>query len=251
MSEKAIVMFFVALLIRCVFHWYFPDLANEHYEYKDGRSYVELSKALTIEPVIKHGVNYNSWYLKCPAYVLFLKVIQRNIYVNIFVASIGVYLLCLMSLRAGVMFALYPPHIYYSVLFFKESLLLTLIIFILYVFRYRHWAWSFIWILIIMVPFQSVGILVDTAYVKVKYLQNFWNLWKPVFVVPSVHWIGWNYILAVPYSVLIILWIRRGKICSIQLAMFIVLSVVYTLVFGSSRYREPFMITLFLWTGND
>jgi len=241
-------VFLIAVILRLALYFTFPDMINIP-EFKDGRSYITLSKDLHgLEPYVKDGIDYNAWYFKSPAYILFLKFIQRSIILNILVSSLAVFFLYRLNKIAGWMLALYPPHWYYSAIFFKESLMITCAVIIIYLLRNRHFLYTLAGICIVMIPFQSIGVVNDTIG-NVKYMQNFWDTWKPVFTVPAIHWIGWNYILIIPYLMTIFYWVRHVKIWSLSFMFFLITSFVYSGTYGSSRYRETFMILLFLWVG--
>ena len=240
----------ITLVLRFGIYFAFPDLIEKP-EFKDGRSYITLSKDLHgMEPHVVDGIDYNKWYFKSPAYILFLKLINQSIYLNILFASLAVFFLYKLNHTAGWILALYPPHWYYSAIFFKESLMITCVVMVIYMLRNKHFLYTLVGICIVMVPFQSIGIANDTLG-KSNYLQNFWETWKPYFVVPTMHLKVWFYILIFPYLITIFYWVRHVKLWSLSFMFFLITSFVYSGTYGSSRYRETFMILLFLWIGEQ
>ena len=83
------------------------------------------------------------------------------------------------------------------------------------------------------------------------FMQNFWEMWKPSFAVSSIYWEGFNYI-QMPFYVFAMFWfIRKAKIFSYEFILFATMALTYSIIHGNARYREPFIMVLFLWIGKQ
>ncbi len=80
-------------------------------------------------------------------------------------------------------------------------------------------------------------------------MQNYWELWKPSFAVSSEYSEVWNYIQIVPYICLMFFFLRKVRLLSAEFFLFVLISLTYSVIHGSSRLREPFMMVLIIWIG--
>jgi hypothetical protein len=88
------------------------------------------------------------------------------------------------------------------------------------------------------------------TYKPFGFMQNFWEMWKPSFGVSAEYSGFWNYLQMPFYIFLMIYFIRKVKLISVESLLFIFISLVYAIIHGNARFREPFMMVLVLWISN-
>jgi hypothetical protein len=82
-------------------------------------------------------------------------------------------------------------------------------------------------------------------------MQNFWELWKPSFGVSAEYSTIWNYIQMPFYIFLMFYFLRKVKLFSWEFFLFITITLTYSVIHGNARYREPFIMILILWVGQQ
>jgi hypothetical protein len=101
----------------------------------DDREYFYMANNnLQVLPDSTRQFQYTHWYQRTPIYTLFLYVLtpQIALFVQMFIGSIGVWLMWKMNKWAGFTWNVWECG--YDMIYFKESLLFALIIFIIYLF---------------------------------------------------------------------------------------------------------------------
>lgn len=93
---------------------------------------------LEVPKYLKMDFPLNHWYEHNPVYVLFLWILTPGIalYVQIFIASIGVWLMWKMNHTAGIIWNFYSC--WYDIIFLKESLMFSFLIMIIYKFTKKE-----------------------------------------------------------------------------------------------------------------
>jgi hypothetical protein len=82
-------------------------------------------------------------------------------------------------------------------------------------------------------------------------MQNFFELWKPSFGVSAEYSHIWNYIQMPFYIFLMFYFLRKVKLFSWEFFLFITITLTYSVIHGNARYREPFIMVLILWVGQQ
>lgn len=75
------------------------------------------------------------------------------------------------------------------------------------------------------------------------FMQNFYEMWKPSFNILPV---GWTYILFVPYTLFIIVFIRNID-SWFEIIVVVTFTIIYSIIYANARMREPLMPILILW----
>ena len=99
-----------------------------------------------------------------------------------------------------------------------------------------------------MIPFQSTTFGYNLSISQGK-MQNVWQIWKPVFGVLTLYNRIWDWILLLPYCAMMFLFLRKIPILSWEFFTAITITVVYGMIYGTSRHRDPAMIGIILLTG--
>ena len=102
-------------------------------------------------------------------------------------------------------------------------------------------------IISITLMFQSPGSAVPYSYkMNLNFMNAVYELWKPSFPILNTYWQGFTYLFALPYVVLIWVFIRKIEMSSPVLWI----AIIYTLAFGFMLaypvYREPIMPLIIL-----
>jgi len=249
MTRKILIIFCAALAIRLYIHL----IVNNPLGSQDAHTYYTESQTFKLSDwTSKRHITTSymgedrdtySYLVRSPAYILYLYLTQRNLYLQIFINVLAIVLLFRINKVAGWIYCFYPVNILDSIMYHKEAVMIPLVILSLYLIKNK---WILVpTILLIVAAFQSYGTVVTNTFISSHQgvLQNIWELWKPVFTrLPS--W--WNYILFIPYSFMMFMFIRKQKIWSYQFELFCIWTVVYGLIYGLARYREPLIPVILL-----
>ena len=99
-------------------------------------------------------------------------------------------------------------------------------------------------IFLILLGFISYGNVTDyNIAIQQKPMQNFWEFWKPNFFGVS----ELNYVLFLPYTLIMFLWIRFGSIK--EIAIILLSSIAVSLVFARVGHREMIFMFILISTG--
>lgn len=101
----------------------------------DPNEYYQLSQTLTVNPIEGKKFHYTHWYERNAVYVAFLWAFRTPyaLFIQMFIGSLGVLMMFKMNWKAGIFWNFWEAG--YSVLYNKEAIMFTLIIFIIYKFR--------------------------------------------------------------------------------------------------------------------
>lgn len=206
----------------------------------DALEYYKISEHLDITGTRSTERGFDHWYDWSPANVIWMHIIGRSLFIQIILSIITVYILYQINPYLGWIWALYPVAAAYSVSYNKENLLFFFTCLLLSCKNKRYLLILFI----IMIPFTGLRVANPDNMPSNGFMWNFWAYIKPDFNI--LDRIGnWpNYILIVPYTCLIIWYIRFAK-PSWTLFTIIVYSLIFAFTYGSSRYREPMMMIIF------
>lgn len=207
--------------------------------------------SINLEPMEIHKLywGYSHWYERTPVYVLFLHLIHRELIIQVILSAIACLLMFKLNKVAGVLWMIYPQDIIYSFQYGKETLLLFFIICAIYVLRDKR-EYLLLAIPIIILGFVCYGgVISANRSLGNGFMSNFWELWKPAFNISVAYGKAFVYIQAVPYTLAMLYFIRHCRLLSQEFGMFLILSIVYGVIYGDPRYREPFMPMLFLYIG--
>lgn len=195
----------------------------------------------------KSLLGYDYWYERTPAYILYLHLTHRELIIQVLISSISCLIMYRLSKTAGILWMFYIQDIMYSFQYQKETLLLFFIILAIYLFKDNK-IWLLIAIPLTIIPFSSFGGVIIFNHSSSKgFLSNFWNLWKPAFDIFVLYSKWFVYIQALPYTLMIIYFIRKTRALTPEFGLFLLLSITYSIIYGQPRYREPFMPLLFLF----
>ena len=102
-----------------------------------------------------------------------------------------------------------------------------------------------------IIPFFAVwsGLINYTINASQGYMQNFWEMWKPCFGALTSFNSIWNYILIIPYIIVLCIFFRNVNIKSWQFITVIIQSMFFTLTIGQNRYRILAMLPIILFVG--
>jgi hypothetical protein len=133
-------IFLIALIIRLAVWFVFETAYGEaSFPAFDSYEYYNNAEALEVWPPAGERFNYNNWYERTPAYVLFLYLIDRVLLLQVIISAFGVVLMYRMNRLAGWIWCLYPMDIIHSFQYMKETLLIFLIIAVIYAFKRRDY----------------------------------------------------------------------------------------------------------------
>ena len=104
---------------------------------RDSREYYLNSKNLSVEysPYAEKGFEHTNWYEHSPAYVLYLHLTYRSLFVQLALSVITVWFLWNINKIAGWMLCFYPVHIINAGYYHKETLMIFLIVSAIYFLR--------------------------------------------------------------------------------------------------------------------
>ena len=88
------------------------------------------------------------------------------------------------------------------------------------------------------------------TYKPFGFMQNFWEMWKPSFGVSAEYSSLFNMIQMPFYIFILIFFVRKVRLISMESFLFLFMSLVYAYIHGNARYREPFIMILVLWFCN-
>lgn len=238
-------VFICALGVRLLFWKIFGTYMS--YFRVDSMEYYQTSINFEPPEIIRLLLGYNYWYERTPAYILFLHLIHREIFIQIIISSFSVVLLYRINKIAGWLWCFYLQEIMYSFQYAKESLLLFFIILSIYYLK-NNKRWLIILIPLIIIPFSSFGGVIRFNHNYGQgFLSNLWNLWKPAFDITVVYSKWFVYLQVIPYSIVFFYFLRNVKLFSLEFCIAAGLSIVYGIIYGQPRYREPFMPLLLLY----
>lgn len=252
MKKQLLIIFIIALILRTIIYTSLKSSGdNPEFLFFDSIEYYTVSQNLTVPSFITnhlgasgHILGYTHWYERTPAYMLFLHIVTVNnaIWLQILLSSIGVVLMYKMNSIAGYIWCVYPVSVFNSFQFMKETLLIFLIILAVFYLRDKKMILYFV-ILGIMLMFASYGKTFQ-FHPKQGFMQNFYEMWKPSFnMIP----LFLSYILFLPYILFMFYFVRHVDVRSFEMMIVITFTLVYSLVYGQNRFREPLMPILILW----
>ena len=109
---------------------------------------------------------------------------------------------------------------------------------------------SFFAVIFAIMLFNSYGeVLMFNLYQYKPFgmMQNVFETWKPSFGVSAEYSAWFNYIQMPFYIFLLFYFIRKADLFSWEFLLFVTITITYGIIHGNARYREPFMMVLFLW----
>jgi hypothetical protein len=180
---------------------------------------------------------YEHWWSRSPAYILFLSIFtyqETVLVIQLLLSIFSVVLLYKCDIRLGWIWCFYPQDWGYWMNTNKETLLLFVCIVAIFYLWNNKW-WLVLTIPIIITMFASYGM----NHPETKFMQDFWELWKPSFNLIYSDLSRWVMIPA--YICLIWLFIKKVNLWSPVMVLVIILSITYGSTFGQSRYREPIL----------
>ena len=227
---KIIYLILIALILRFGAMYFYDRPIRS-----DGLEYYNNSKELTITDN-KYG--YDHWYERTPAYVLYLHLTQRNIYLQILISVLTGLLAFQIHPAMGWIYCFYPNHIALSYQYYKETLLIFFVVLIIRFMKEKPLE-CYILLMLAILPFQSFGGVLDFNFAKSQgYTWNMWKMWSPSFLPVLQYGEWWNYLLALPYLIIMFLFIRRVEIISWPFLFVLSVSLCYAFTCGSPRYKE-------------
>lgn len=133
----AIVIFFVAALLRLSFFFMFTFYYSNptHFE-SDANAHYLTSINLEVPKEQQDKIGYKNWYERTPLAVFFFHITHRNIFILILISSLTVVILYGINHLAGWLWCFYPQAIILSFQFNKETLLWFVLASLIYI---AHW----------------------------------------------------------------------------------------------------------------
>lgn len=243
--KEIILIFLTAFFIRLFFWHTFGTILS----LSNSDSLEYYISSVNFEPLEVHKLfwGYSEWYQRTPIYILFLHLIGRQLIFQVLLSALGCALMYRMNKTAGLIWVLYPQDIIYSFQYAKETLLLFMVICAIYFLRNNR-KFLLAAIPLIILGFVSYGGVISTNHSLSKgFMSNFWNLWKPAFNLSVIFSRYFVYIQFLPYVISMFYFLRNVKLLSIEFGIFLILTLVYSVIYSEPRYREPFMPLLVLY----
>lgn len=191
---------------------------------------------------------YNFWYERTPLYMLFMHVIQGNLFFQILVCGIAGTLAFKLNSNFGLFYLIYPNFIFQSFNYSKEALLISLILVLIY-FLHDKQTWLLIAVMILNLGFlgYSESLINFNLSKSINFMDAVWQIWKPGTDLYFGLTVG-NMIATVlyfPFYLTIPYYLK--KIDRLDISIFIIIGITVFFSFGwaNVRYREiamPFII---------
>jgi hypothetical protein len=234
--SRILVLIIVSLVLRFSVLQYADQL-----NISDAKRYYEVSANLD-QNDLTLDFTQKKWYDFAPIHILFLYLTDRNLIVQIFLSVITVLILYNVNNILGWIWCFYPVSIFNSVSYFKENLLFFFIAVILWLYHYKS-KWFLVFLPFVFLGFTGFYSISynQTVFADAGLMHKFWRMWKPEFNILCYIDESWNYILLIPYSILIICYIRTAEINMITIMIFFY-TLTVTYIHGYSRFREPILI---------
>lgn len=103
-------------------------------------------------------------------------------------------------------------------------------------------------ILFVTLLFQSPGSAVPYSYgMNMNFMNAVYEIWKPSFPILNYYWEGFTWLLAVPYLILMWIFLRKVKLDEPTLWIAGIYTLAFGLILGYPVYREPIMPLIILW----
>lgn len=100
-------------------------------------------------------------------------------------------------------------------------------------------------ILLVTLCFASYGGVSEfNANLSRGFMRNVYEMWMPSFPMLPM---GWNYVLFIPYCILMFYFIRKIRILSFEFIICLTFTIIYGFIYAQPRFREPLMPIIFLW----
>ncbi len=233
--SKAILLILVALTLRLAMLPFADSLFVT-----DAKQYYQIAENLEVPAEVTEQYGFIKWYEWSPVHILFLHFTNRELGIQIILSVLTVLILYKINPYLGWFWCLYPVAIAFSVTYFKENLLFFCYSIILYLSARNKW--NILLIFPITLLFTGLGAYNYNQSISLGFASNIIQMWKPGFHILRVFG-NWTYILAIPYTVLIIAFIRYARL-NLNLIAVILYTLIYCTVYGAPRFREPIMIIL-------
>lgn len=233
--NKIIILILVALVLRLAM----LPAVNKLFV-TDAKQYYQIAEILEVPLEVTAQYGFTKWYEWSPVHILFLHLTNRILAFQILLSVLTVFILSKVNIKLAWFWCLYPVAIAFSVTYFKENLLFFCFATILY-FSIRN-KWYILLIFPVTLLFTGYGAYNYNQSISLGFASNMIQMWKPGFHILRVFG-DWTYILAVPYTILIIAFIRYARF-NLNLVVIVLYSLIYCLVYGAPRFREPILILL-------
>lgn len=230
-NKNLILILVIGLVFRILI-----QTQSDKFFIQDAKAYYEISESLQPINDLSH------WYSWTPIHVIWLHITHRSIIIRILISLITVFILYKINEILGWIWTLYPMAIIFSATYLKENTLFLFTALVLWLYHYKSKYYILLFFVVIL-GFTGAS-LSYAIELKTGIMQNFWEIVKPNFVLYSNISSTLNYIFAVPYTILMIYYIRTARFTPIFCTIIIYLTV-YSILYGTSRYREPLMMLIF------
>ncbi len=234
-KEKIIFLILIALVLRLAM---LPAVSKLFVT--DARQYYIISEKLEVPADVTAQYGFTKWYEWSPAHILFLHFTNRSLAVQILLSVLTVFILSKVNIKLAWVWCLYPVAVAFSVTYFKENLLFFCFAVILYISTRNKWYIFLVFPITLL--FTGLGAYNYNQSISLGFASNIIQMWKPGFHILRVFG-DWTYILAVPYTIIIIAFVRCARF-NLNTIVIILYTLIYCTVYGAPRFREPILIIL-------